>query len=147
MPYRDKTKQKEAVRRAVDKHRGITEEGSEGITSTPNVIPNVIPCCCEEHRWIIENAKGRTWGNVYPKQPDGTIEPPDQYAPHGYYWRGGLKLRRTFTPNIEVLGITQAQGVQHIAKSLSKQVRDLDGNKVTLASMVFCGGVRLDELV
>ncbi len=43
MPYKDKTKQQEAIKRAVQKHRvlhqGIT---SEGITD-PNPIENVIP--------------------------------------------------------------------------------------------------------
>jgi len=38
--YKDKEKQKEAVKKAVQKHRGITEEGitSQGITSYPDII-------------------------------------------------------------------------------------------------------------
>ncbi len=44
MPYKDKEKQKKAVKRAVDKHRGITKgitsEGitEEGITQYPAII-------------------------------------------------------------------------------------------------------------
>ena len=41
MPYKDKEKQKEAVKRAVDKHRkGITLEGitEQGITEYPAIV-------------------------------------------------------------------------------------------------------------
>jgi len=49
MPYKDESKQKEAIRKAVQKHRqgiteGITEEGiTEGITEEGITTNNVIP--------------------------------------------------------------------------------------------------------
>lgn len=48
MPYKDKGKQKEAVKRAVDKHRGITKgitsEGitEQGITQYPAIIHSLV---------------------------------------------------------------------------------------------------------
>ena len=40
MPYKDKVLQREAIRRAVAKHRGITGEGitGEGITQYPAIV-------------------------------------------------------------------------------------------------------------
>ena len=45
MPYKDKTKQKEAMRKAVDKHRqGITSQGitKEGITEYPAILEALV---------------------------------------------------------------------------------------------------------
>ena len=67
---------------------------------------------------------------------------------HRHYMEARLQrdTLRPFKPNIEHLGITKVEAVQLIAKGLSKQTKDLGGKKVPLASMVFCGDVRLDEL-
>jgi len=58
MPYKNPEKQKEAVRRAVARSRGITE----GITSSPHVIPsaheNVIPATPPKATGITEGMTG-----------------------------------------------------------------------------------------
>ena len=66
MPYKDKGKQKEAVRRAVDKHRkGITSEGitSEGITEQGTTeIEEMVPAS------YVQGVNGRMY-EVLPERP------------------------------------------------------------------------------